>query len=74
MNIGISGDNTMIGRHGCIVSGQATIVIDDSNDSFALVDARGGGSSRNAIILEVSLVRLGGVSVVVIAWGFDWRR
>jgi hypothetical protein len=46
----------------------------DSDDSFALVDAWGGGSSRDAIILDVSLVRPGGVSVVLISWGFDWRR
>ena len=40
-----------------------------------LVDARGGGgSSLDAIILDVSLVLPGGVYSVVISWGFDmWR-
>ena len=46
----------------------------NSNDSIVLIDVRGGGSSCDAIILDVSLVLPGGVYSVVISWGFDmWR-
>ena len=48
---------------------------DNTNDSIALIDAlggKGGGSSCDAIILDVSLVRPGRVNVVVISWEFDW--